>query len=133
MKEQIYADLKAMLPELQQALQTGVEYSGGLFRRFWAYIITVNAVGLLACVVGFILVYKLYKFWVEKYQKTEDAFDKGHVAFLGVVTISPALAVVLGLTIYITPQLLKSIFLPELVIVEYVQDLSHGSNSITIR
>lgn len=106
--EQMYTDFKAILPDLQEAMQAGLSYSGDLFNRFIAYDITVNAIWILIALIAPVVCYVLVK-------KLDD--------------IEPQIAIwmAVGLIAFVTlvccgSNIVKDIFIPELRVIEVLSN-----------
>lgn len=128
--EEMYADLKAQLPALTEAIKSGAEWGTDLAHRFILYDIFIQ---VLACVILLGLIglttfftKKIHK-WLKKGHEDANSLDKvdwtaGKIFVLGLII--PFIYIFLGVGLWhplIT--IIKDIFIPEIRILEILSDL----------
>ena len=128
--ETIYTDLKDQLPALTEALKTGAEWGTDLAHRFIVYDIWVNAlqIGATLCILTPMIA---LSFWLLKkragWEKEANQYDKHMptVIVVAVVFILALLALFISSDISLaTKNIIKDIFIPELRIIEVLQDVT---------
>ena len=122
----MYADLKAQLPSLIEAIKVGAEYGGDLAHRFILFDIWSNALWLGVLLASSTLSFFVtYKAWVKsEWRLNNDPANLHAVIFIfGVL----ALGLLLIIDLIVIPvninAILKGIFIPEIRIVELLSSL----------
>ena len=130
-KEQILTSIQSILPDLKQAIETGVAYGGELFNRIITFVIIQKTVDIVISSILFavstIIVYKIFKYLTNKKKEDEyfDLTDLSAPMFFGVIVV----LIIGGLFIVMYPfvmyelivDIAKIKIVPELYIVEYIK------------
>ena len=126
--ETIYTDLKSQIPALTEALKEGASWGTDLAHRFIVYDIWVNAIsGALALLV--ILGLVGLSVWLLKKRKGWEAeaepWNKDGVTMGIMLAVPTLLIIIIFLTLETSDaisNIIKDIFIPELRIIEVLQD-----------
>jgi hypothetical protein len=117
MLDQIYQDFTTkLLPQIQEGLSITKDYFMDLFGRYVKYLIIVDALSILACIVGIILpIYFAYK-----YRQWIIAKTDGSVFMFLLFLLIP-----IGLLFTKTTDLIKDIYIPEIRVIQQIQNFNN--------
>jgi len=123
MLEKLETKVIEMLPDLQEALQKGLEYGGDLFDRFIYYHIIDNIFGIMMASLIFFISLKIrdkfLKVIYEEYENDHDEEGK-NISIWGSGFILGILFFVIFFIISINlSAILKLLFIPEVFLIDY--------------
>lgn len=118
----MYQDLKDQIPALVDALKTGVEYGGDLAHRFIMYDLLSNlGLWLFGGILIFASLRLCRKFKVAA-DKDHSDFNEGMEVVFFVATAGLSLTFVI-MTPFLINLVVKDIYIPEVRIIEVLNDL----------
>jgi len=118
LSEQIYTDLKSILPDLKEAMETGVSYGGDLFERFIMYDILINSFLVLSLVIAIVIAIVLL---VKSYSRNYDDEVNSFMTKFTLACIIICIAIPIGVPV---SNILKDIFIPEIRVIEVIKNLN---------
>ena len=122
MLDKLETQVIEMLPDLQKALQAGLEYGGDLFERFISYNIAISSVWIGICFV-FTIISSLFVAWsVKKYRDINwEGSAMGKFDRHGVFIFFSSVFLLTSLFSLLIPifDIMKAIYLPEVLVIDY--------------
>jgi len=113
--QEMYTDIKEMLPQLQEALQTGTAYATDLGHRIIQYDIWNN----IFCIVVFGILPTLIAFYLIKLRKKINDIEFDFLYIISGCLFVISIAVIL----ISTKMIIQGVFIPEIRIIEILSNL----------
>jgi len=126
--EEMYSDFKAMLPELQEALQSGVGYATDLGKRIIQWDILNNYLYCLIILISSVALFFIGGYLRKLFKKFKDDGFNGDdpelsFTFIGAVICYFTSFILLTKLIQFLFVIMKTVMLPELRLIEIVSKL----------